>query len=118
MIKKFDANIFMSSLVPVRLVVSVNGETQKIVWQNPAPSSVRFCRPIRAQFVHETQNVTKEEIAFIKQAKNFKETNVLKDTTKTSHTILFTIVDGKVCNAATDTASTIRCYMCRQTSKK
>lgn len=60
-----DSNIFVSSLVPVRLVISVDGDITKIVWQNPVPSSVRFCRPIRARFVHETKDVTKEEIEYI-----------------------------------------------------
>lgn len=27
------------------------------------------------------------------------------------------MVDGKVCNAASDNTSTMRCYICRQTSK-
>ncbi|XP_050504471.1 uncharacterized protein LOC126883234 [Diabrotica virgifera virgifera] len=113
-----DANIFLSSLVPVRMVVFVNGETRKIVWQNPVPSSVRFCRPIRARFIHETKDITKEEISYIEQqARNLKETTGMEDSVKINHTILFTMVDGKVCNAATDTASTMRCYICGQTSK-
>lgn len=112
-----DANIFISSLVPVRLIVSVDGVCQKIVWQNPVPSSVRFCRPIRMRFVHETKDVTKEEIAFVKeQAENLEKTQV-EGSCMIVHTLLFTMVDGKVCNAATDTASTLRCYICGQTSK-
>lgn len=42
-----DANIFQSSLVPLRLVVIINGEQKKVTWQNPVPSCVRFCRPKR-----------------------------------------------------------------------
>lgn len=113
-----DANIFLSSLVPVRMVVSINGETRKIVWQNPVPSSVRFCRPIRARFIKETKDITKEEITYIEeQARNLKETAAMEDSVKINHTILLTMVDGKVCNAATDTTSTMRCYICGQTSK-
>lgn len=112
-----DSNIFVSSIVPVRLVVSVDGKTIKTIWQNPAPSSVRLCRPIRARFIHETKDVTKEEIKFIEQqAKNLKETEG-ELSTKICHNILLTMVDGKVCNSATDTASTMRCYICGQTSK-
>ncbi|CAG9834500.1 unnamed protein product [Diabrotica balteata] len=70
-----DSNIFMSSIVPVRLVVSIDGKAIKIIWQNPTPSSVRFYRPIRALFVHETKVVTKEEIEYIEnQAKYLIET--------------------------------------------
>lgn len=113
-----DCNIFVSSLVPVRLVVSVDGDITKILWQNPVPSSVRFCRPIRARFVPETKDITKEEIAYIdNQAKNLKATEESEIPVKISHNILLTMVDGKVCNSATDTASTMRCYICGQTSK-
>lgn len=112
-----DGNLFLSSLVPVRLIVSVNGEMKKIIWQNPVPSSVRFCRPIRARFVHETKDVTIEEVEFIeKQSKNLTET-VIEGSIKITHTMLLTMVDGKVCNALTDTTSTMRCYICGQTSK-
>lgn len=112
-----DSNIFVSSIVPVRLVVSVDGKTIKTIWQNPAPPSVRLCKPIRARFIHETKDVTKEEIEFIEQqAKNLKETEG-ELSTKICHNILLTMVDGKVCTSATDTASTMRCYICGQTSK-
>lgn len=35
-----------------------------------------------------------------------------------THKLLFTMVDGKVCNAASDTSSTMRCYICKATSKE
>ena len=41
-----------------------NGKT-KTVWRNPTPSSTRLCRLIRIRFVHETADVTKEEIEYI-----------------------------------------------------
>lgn len=102
----------------MRLIVSIDGETKKNVWQNLVPSSVRFCRPIRARFVHETKDITKEEISFIEnQEKCLKQTEDIEQGAKIKHTLLLTMVDGKVCNAATDTASTMRCYICGQTSK-
>lgn len=111
-----DANIFQSSLVPLRIVVIIDGEKKKIVWQNPVPSSPRFCRPIRIRFINESKNVTQEEIAYIEtQAQNLVETCTPNG--KIKHSLLFTMIDGKVCNAATDTASTMRCYICGQTSK-
>ena len=33
------------------------------------------------------------------------------------HTMILAMVDGKVCNALTNTASTMRCYICGATSK-
>lgn len=54
-----DSNIFQSSLVPLRLQTHI-GDQKKILWQNPTPSSTRFCRPIRIRFLHETVDITKE----------------------------------------------------------
>lgn len=116
---KTDSNIFQSSLVPLRLISNVNGEI-KIIWQNPVPSSVRFCRPIRIRFVSETKEITKGEIEYINdQIKHLSATEIAAPygTIKIKYSMLFTMVDGKICNAATDTSSTMRCYICGQTSK-
>ena len=53
-----DASLFQSSFVPLRLI-SENGN---IIWQNPTPSSPRFCRPIRISFIHESTEVTIQKI--------------------------------------------------------
>lgn len=115
-----DSNIFQSSLVPVRLQ-SVVGDQKKILWQNPTPSSPRFCRPIRIRFLHETRDITKEEIKYIEdQSNQLEKTEYVHSNSavaKVQHVLLPTMVDGKVCNAATDTTSTMRCYICRKTSK-
>jgi len=46
-----DSDIFLFSLVPLQLRCSVE---QNIVWENPRPSSTRFCRPIKFCFKKET----------------------------------------------------------------
>lgn len=112
-----DANIFQSSFVPLRLVVQVN---EKIVWQNPVPSSPRFCRPIRIRFVKESADITNEEISYVEHSINsLEETNVIVNGNSyhVKHKMLLTMIDGKVCNAASDTKSTLRCYICGGTSK-
>lgn len=114
-----DAHVFISSLVPLRLMSNVNG-TQKVWWQNPAPSSSRFCRPIRIQFVHESNEVTQSEIKHIEtQAQSLHPTEVETSSKvmKCAYTLMLTMVDGKVCNAATNTTSTMKCYICNQSSK-
>lgn len=110
--KDCDHNLFMSSLVPLRLM-----QGNKIIWQNPVPSSPRFCRPIRMRFVKETKDVTMEEIEYVEnQAQNLQAT-IINENIYISHELLPTMVDGKVCNAATETTSTMRCYICNKTSK-
>lgn len=115
-----DSNIFQSSLVPVRLQINIEDQ-KKIVWQNPTPSSPRFCRPIRIRFLHETADITKDEIKYIedqvKQLTKTELTNSNGHAMYVLHTLVPTMVDAKVCNAATNTTSTMRCYICGQTSK-
>lgn len=107
-----DANIFQSSVVPLQLVY---GTERKIIWQNPTPSSPRYCRPIRIRFVKENSDVTNEEIEYVEnQIKELSKTKI--DDISAKHKIVFTMVDGKVCNAATHTKSTMRCYICGGTS--
>lgn len=114
-----DANIFQSSLVPLRLQTYTTGP-KRTLWQNPVPSSPRYCRPIRIRFVHETKDVTNEEMKYIeRQERNLKKTEIstTSGVLHIRHILLPTMVDAKICNAATNTASTMRCYICGQTSK-
>lgn len=116
-----DANIFQSSYVPLRLICHTDNGQKKIIWQNPVTSSTRYCRPIRIRFVQEAKDITNEEIRYVDdQIKNLKETEIPKASggvLQIKHIIAFTMIDAKVCNAATNTASTMRCYICGQTSK-
>nr|XP_022901971.1 uncharacterized protein LOC111414763 [Onthophagus taurus] len=109
-----DSNIFQSSVVPLQLVY---GQDKKILWQNPTPSSPRYCRPIRIRFIRESTDVTNEEIDYIKEHITTLSTTKFENT-RIKHEILFTMVDGKVCNAATQTKSTMRCYICNATSSE
>ena len=114
-----DSNIFQSSFVPLRLICHIG--SQKIIWQNPVPSSSRCCRPIRIRFIHETKDITNEEMCYVEdQIKNLKKTKISKflgGIIHIKHTLAFTMVDAKVCNPATNTTSTMRCYICGLTSK-
>lgn len=113
-----DGNIFQSCFVPLRLVCGKNNE--KVLWQNPTPSSPRFCRPIRFRFIKETNDVTIEEINFVQNSIDSliaTEVNIGEKKFYVNYQFVMTMVDGKVCNAATGTASTSRCYICGKTSK-
>lgn len=118
---KSDANIFFTSIVPLQLI-STNQETNAtlIVWKNPRPSSPRFCRPIRIPFFHENTEATFNEMDYIKQ----QESNLVSFESiidgkeiSVSFQLAFTMIDGKVCNAITNNASTQRCYLCKASSK-
>lgn len=109
-----DTNIFQSSVVPLQLLY---GPEKRILWQNPTPSSSRYLRPIRIRFVKETTDITNEEIDYIKSQIAVLSSTEIGDIS-IKHKMLFTMVDGKVCNAATHTKSTMRCYLCDATSSE
>jgi hypothetical protein len=116
-ISKSDESIFFTSLVPLQLI-STHDKT--IVWKNPRPSSSRFCRPIRIQFLHEDVETTVKEMKYVQEQENqvgpFQIIMNGKHITISYH-LAFTMIDGKACNAVTNTASTQRCYLCQATSK-
>lgn len=110
-----DANIFQSSVVPLQLIY---GHEKKILWQNPTPSSPRYCRPIRIRFVKETSDITQEEIDYITTQIEALSSTDIGNNLSVKHKMLFTMVDGKVSKAATHTKSTMRCYICDATSSE
>ncbi|GBL88809.1 Enolase-phosphatase E1 [Araneus ventricosus] len=55
------ASIFVSSLVPLKLIFGSLDEQHTAQWQNPRPSSPRYCRPIRLQFVPKSTQILKQE---------------------------------------------------------
>lgn len=97
-----------------------SNETKIIIWQNPRPSSTRFCRPIRLQFKHESTDTIMEE-------KNYIEQQIMKLTPSciivnnyninVQHHLVFTMIDGKVYNAISSVTSAQRCYLCKATIK-
>ena len=112
-----DANIFQSSFVPLRIICESNA---KVVWQNPTPSSPRYCRPIRIRYVKESSKVINDEIKYIQSAIDSLKTtkvNLFDRQLSVKYIMMLTMVDGKVCNAATQTTSTMKCYICGASSK-
>lgn len=116
-----DSNLFVTSFVPLELNVLQSDLTKKIIWKNPRPSSTRFCRPIRIQLIKETTEVSKEEKQYIEnQINNLVPSKVscpVGDVSVT-HKMALTMIDGKVCNAITSTASAQTCNICGATPKK
>lgn len=110
-----DSCLFMTSYVPLELIVkSDNDNEQKIIWKNPRPSSTRYCRPIRIQFQKESENLIKnEELYFKNKIQQLTPTEFNTATNQKiyiEHVIQLTMVDGKVCNALSETSSS-KCYI-------
>lgn len=106
-----DSDIFMTSFVPLQLYTT-SAANKKILWQNPRPSSVRYCRPIRLQFKKETAELSKQETQYIEeQISKLHKTKVSTNGSLffVTHEMALTMLDGKVCNAITSTKSAQKC---------
>lgn len=111
-----DEFLFMFSFVPLQL----RDESGNIAWQNPRPSSTTYCRPMKFIFSKESTdltvcetNVVLEEINGLQPTKS----SVIGTEVSVKHELLFTMIDGKVCNALTETSSSQKCYICGATPK-
>ncbi|GBP12300.1 hypothetical protein EVAR_101195_1 [Eumeta japonica] len=57
-----DGNMFMASVVPLRLKSDVS-----LHWKNPRPSSVHYCRPIMFQFAKESAELIRTTVKDIEE---------------------------------------------------
>lgn len=111
-----DSNILATSVVPLQLNYK-NAELNKstILWQNPRTSSTRYCRPIKIQFIKETDDVIKSEFSLVQnQITQLTPTTINKDNKMfiVFHELQQTMVDGKVCNSLMSVSSQ-KCFMCK-----
>lgn len=110
-----DSYLFAVCLVPIRL----QNNKKQILWNNPRPSSTRFCRPIKILFEKETTELSKKEIKSVEdQIKNITPTKVtINDQEITvNHTFKLTMIDGKMFGVITE-SSTQTCGICGATPK-
>lgn len=115
-----DSDLFMTCLVPLQLyALSESDGKKKILWQNPRPSSTRYCRAIKLEFIKETAEVIRTEKAKMdQQIKELLPSEVnIPDLPHVTvhHDLCMTMIDGKACNALTNTNSAQKCNMCGAT---
>ncbi|GBL73785.1 hypothetical protein AVEN_230760-1 [Araneus ventricosus] len=102
-------------MVPIQIYSVNDQKIKKIVWQNPSPSFTRYCRPIKFMFSKETLNVIKTEDKRIKeQVISLLPTKISINDMEVSvkPTLIFCMIDGKICNAVAGCESTQTCYLC------
>ncbi|KAG8237915.1 hypothetical protein J437_LFUL018024 [Ladona fulva] len=111
----FDENsLFFTSVVPLQLYTFDENSEKVVVWQNPKPSSTRYCRPLRLEFIKETTshiqaaiNSVEEEIRLLKPSEYSSEVEC-----SVKHSLRLIMVDGNVCNAITNNRNTQKCIVC------
>lgn len=112
--KKTDEYLYAICIVPLQLKF---GET--IAWQNPRPSSTRFCRPLKLLFEKESITLINREIEAVKiQIENIVPTKIATETAtfNVNHKFVLTMIDGKTFSTVSDT-STQTCGICGATPK-
>ncbi|XP_025417521.1 uncharacterized protein LOC112688501 [Sipha flava] len=102
-----DSNLFVTSMVPIYLANEVDNH---VIWQNPACSLTRYCRPIRLQYAKETIELSLNEENYLSQQIS-QLTPYIHDKGAVKFSMDFTMIDGKICNAVTETSS-MKCYIC------
>lgn len=113
-----DANLFIVSLVPLRLV---DEESKTVIWQNPTCSSVRYCRPISLELAKETKDITTSVVNGLETKINELTPTLaaLKgNVVEVKHELFLTMIDGKVAQVLTETSSSAKCTICGATPKQ
>lgn len=113
-----DSSLFVTWLVPLQLqTLSADGQLL-ILWRNKQPSSKRFCRPIRLQFIKETNTVIIKERNYIESCISALTPVIITDPVKITVKcrLSLTMADGKVWSALTG-KSTATCHVCGATPK-
>ena len=84
----------------------------EIVWENIVPGSTRFCRPLELQYHKETYDFI--QLKYREYKKSIDDLQpFLYRSTRVRYKLLCTMIDGKVCNAITETKSTRNCNVCK-----
>lgn len=55
--QNFNQSLFVTSVIPLKVISSANS----IIWMNRTPQSVRFCRPLKFEFVKENEEIILRE---------------------------------------------------------
>ena len=92
----------------------------KIIEKNPTTSSTRYCTQKSFEYKTETDELSRNKKASIQQEIENLDTTTCdleSGRVEVSHVMVFTMIDGKVCSAITNTASASTCPTCGATPK-
>lgn len=81
-------------------------------------SFTRFCRPIEFKFIKEEQTEVKTIVQRIKEEISSLTPSVSEEGISMKHTLLFTMIDNKICNIMTNIQSSMKCYLCGASLKE
>ena len=100
-----EQSLFLTCLVPLQLKVKETGE---IIYNNEKASSTHFCRPIRFQYVKETEEVLRAECDKFKKDSESLHPSIV-NSFAVEHKIEITMIDGKVQTTLSDKTKSSQC---------
>lgn len=113
-----DSDLLATVLIPLQLITKDN----VILWTNRTSQSARFCRPIKLQYMKESVKIIINEKEYIdQQINNLRVFNIFVNENhciRIHYAVFFTLIDGKVLNAITNTKSMQTCPICHATPKQ
>ena len=116
-----DSSMILMALVPLRLIITDSiTNKEKVIWQNPIPSSPSYCRPLRLQFLKESPEVIVAEKARLnEEITNLKDLqmDIASNSLKIEYQVFPSMFDIKSINALTSNDATQTFYICNLGNK-
>ena len=106
---KNESGMFMTCLVPLKIVKRTSEKNEVIIWENKKPSSTRYCRPIKFEFIKETDDVIIKAKDNIKGAIEKINPTIVSESLSVYHEIFVTMIDGKVATILSPLTSSFQC---------
>lgn len=110
--KPRDDSIFTTCLIPLKLVCG-----SITIWENLKPSSTKYCRPVKFEFVKKNDEIIRREYQRTSTEIEASIPTHYEQHVSVEHELLLTMVDGKVCSSFTETSSSMKCFICGVTPK-
>lgn len=109
-----SSSLFASTIVPLQ--VQLQKEPNTILWQNPTPHSVRFCRPIKITYEKETKElILKTKHDMDQQITELRPLPIQLSNSNTllvQYSVFCKACDGKVVSYLTESSSFQVCSFC------
>lgn len=109
-----DSGLFVTTLIPLQLQTV----KKQIVWRNQAPQSVRFCRPLRIQFLKESEGSIRSEREWVdSQIRTLQHHSIIQTgiSVSVAYSLNLTVIDGKVLSILSGASSHQVCPICGAT---
>ena len=101
-------------MAPIKIFCSM-GDTNTIIWKNPATVSTRYCCSSKLIFAIESTDLITKEVNYLRQKIEMLTPSKVSlgnlDITIIP-TMILCMIDGKVCNAVSSCSSAQCCYIC------